>query len=297
MTPRLLLTLSLVLLAVRPASAQDFSEVTIKTTSVAGSISMLEGEGGNIGVLVGPDGVLLVDDEYAPLASKIASAVKQLSPKPVRFIVNTHCHHDHVGGNEAFGTEGAVIVAQDNVRKRMSTEQFIAFAKRTVPPYPAVALPILTFADSVSFHLDGEDVDVLHVAAAHTDGDSLVFFKKANVVHMGDVLFNGRYPFIDYSSGGSIDGVLAAADLVLSRVDDKTRLIPGHGPLASKADLQKYRDMLATIRDRIQKAVADGKTLDQTVALKPTAEFDAAWGAGSLKPDVFVALLYSGLKH
>ncbi len=297
MTPRLLLPLCFVLLAARPASAQDFSKVTVKTTAVAGGVSMLAGEGGNIGVLVGPDGVLLVDDEYAPLVPKIAAAVKQLSPKHIRFVVNTHWHRDHVGGNEAFGTEGAVIVAQDNVRKRMSTEQFSAFMKTTIPPSPAVALPIVTFVDTVSFHLDGEDVDVVHVVPAHTDGDSVVFFKKANVVHMGDILFVGMYPFIDVGSGGSVDGVVTAADMVLARIDDKTKVIPGHGPLATKAVLKQYRDMLATIRDRIQKAIADGKTLDQTVALKPTAEFDAAWGGGFLKPDAFVALIYSALKH
>jgi len=298
MAPRLLLALSFALLMSRVAAAQeqDFSKVTVKTTPIAGSVAMLEGAGGNIGVLVGPDGVVLVDDEYAPLVPKIVDAVKQLSPKPIRFVVNTHWHRDHVGGNGPLGTEGVVIVAQDNVRKRMSTEQFNAFSKTTIPPSPSVALPIITFADSVSFHLDGEDVDVVHVAPAHTDGDSVVFFKKANVVHAGDNLFNGLYPFIDFGSGGSIDGMVAAADVMLQRCNDQTRIIPGHGPLASKADLKRFRDMLATVRDRIKKAIQEGKTLDQTVALKPTAEFDAAWGGGFLKPDAFVALVYGGLK-
>ncbi len=295
---RVLPALSLLLLFPRPASAQqeDFSKVTVKTTPVAGSVSLLQGEGGNIGVLVGPEGVLLVDDEFGPLVPKIEAAVKQLSPKPIRFVVNTHWHGDHTGGNAGLGTEGAVIVAQDNVRKRLSTEQFSSRFKRTIPPAPAVALPVITFLDSVSFHLDGEDIDVFHIAPAHTDGDSVVWFKTSNVVHAGDLLFNGFYPFIDFGSGGSIDGVVAGAEVVLSRINDATKIIPGHGPVASKADLKRYRDMLATIRDRVRKAIQDGKTLDQTVAMKPTAEFDAAWGNGFLKPDAFVALVYSGLK-
>ena len=295
---RVLAALSLSLLLARPASAQqeDFSKVTVKTTSVAGSVSMLQGEGGNIGVLVGPDGVLLVDDEYAPLVPKIEAAVKQLSPKPIRFVVNTHFHGDHTGGNAGLGTDGAIIIAQDNVRKRLSTEQFSPFSKQMRPPLPVVAWPVVTFADSVSFHLDGEDIDVFHIAPAHTDGDSVVWFKTSNVVHAGDLFFNGLYPFIDFGTGGSIDGVVAGADLVLSRINDQAKVIPGHGPVGSKADLKRYRDMLATIRDRVRKAIQDGKTLDQTVASKPTAEFDAAWGNGFLKPEAFVALLYTGMK-
>jgi cyclase len=278
------------------AQQEDFSQVQVNATPVAGSVSMLQGEGGNIGVSVGPDGVFLVDDEFAPLVPKIRAAVAKLSPKPIRFVINTHFHGDHTGGNALLGESGVVLVANDNVRKRMSTEQFRSFSKTKVPPAPAVALPMITFAESLTFHLNGDDVEVIHVAPAHTDGDSVVWFRKANVVHVGDLLFNGLYPFIDFGSGGSIDGVVAAADRLLARMDDQTRIIPGHGPLASKAELQRYRDMLATIRDRIRKGIEAGKTLDQVVASKPTAEFDAAWGGGFLKPDAFVALLYGGLK-
>ena len=298
MTHRLLLSLSLLLLtASASAQDQDFSKVEVKTVPVAGAVSMLQGSGGNIGVLIGPDGVLVVDDEYAPLVPKILAAVGRLSQKPIRFVVNTHWHGDHVGGNAALGTDGAVIVAQDNVRKRMSTEQFNAAFKKTTPPSPAVALPVVTFAEGLSFHLDGEDIEVFHVAPAHTDGDSVIWFHKANVVHMGDNFFNGLYPFIDTSSGGSIDGMVAAVDGVLGRIDDQAKVIPGHGPLGSKADLKKFRDMLATIRDRIKKGIRDGKTQDQVVASKPSAEFDAVWGGGFLKPDDFVAITYAGLKH
>lgn len=298
MPTRLLASLCFVLFSAASASAQDedFSKVEVKTVPVAGSVSMLQGSGGNIGVLVGPDGVLLVDDEFAPLVPKIRAAVQQLSPKPIRFVVNTHWHGDHTGGNEPLGTEGAVIVAQDNVRKRLSTEQFRNFTKTVKPPSPAVALPVVTFAESLALHLDGEDVEVLHVAAAHTDGDSILFFRKSNVVHMGDVFFNGMYPFIDTGTGGSVDGVVKAVDFVLTRIDDTTKVIPGHGPLGSKADLKRYRDMLATLRDRIKKAIQQGKTLDQVVASKPSADFDAVWGNGFFKPEDFVAATYSGLK-
>jgi cyclase len=297
MSPRPLLGLSVVLLAASvSAQDEDFSKVEIKTVPLAGSVSMLEGSGGNIGVLVGADGVLVVDDEYAPLVPKILAAVKQLSPKPVRFVVNTHWHGDHTGGNAGMGTEGAVIIAQDNVFQRLSTEQYSARMKKNIPPAPAIALPVVSFADSITFHFDGEQVDVFHVSAAHTDGDSVLWFRKANVVHMGDVFFNGFYPFIDTGSGGSIDGVVAALDTVLARINDETKVIPGHGPVGTKADLKKFRDMLATIRDRIRKAIQQGKTQDQVVASKPSAEFDAAWGNGFLKPDAFVAMTYAGMK-
>jgi cyclase len=297
MAPRSLLALAVVLSAsLASAQDQDFSKVEVKTVPLAGSVSMLQGSGGNIGVLVGPDGVLLVDDEYAPLVPKILAAVKQLSPKPVRFVVNTHWHGDHTGGNAPLGTDGAVIIAQDNVFKRLSTEQYNAFLKKSIPAAPAIALPVVSFADSVTFHFDGEQVDVFHVVPAHTDGDAVLWFRKANVVHMGDVFFNGMYPFIDSGSGGSIDGMVAALDTVLQRIDDGTKVIPGHGPVGSKADLKKFRDMLAAVRDRIRAAIQAGKTQDQVVASKPSAEFDAAWGNGFLKPDAFVAMTYAGMK-
>jgi cyclase len=299
MPHRRLVSIALLVLYAAPVSAQDqdFSKVEVKTVPVAGSVSMLQGSGGNIAVLVGSDGVLVVDDEYAPLVPKILAAIGKLSSKPVRFVVNTHFHGDHTGGNASLGAEGAVIVAQDNVRKRMSTEQFNAFFKRTTPPSPAAALPIVTFAEGVKFYLDGEEIEVTHIGPGHTDGDATIWFKKANVIHMGDNFFNGLYPFVDASSGGSLDGTVTALEGVLSRIDDQTKVIPGHGPLGSKADLKKFHDMLATVRDRVQKAVREGKTQDQVVASKPSAEFDAAWGGGFLKPEAFVTEVYSLVKH
>jgi len=299
MPRRLLVSVASLLLSAAPAFAQDqdFSKVEVKTVPVAGSVSMLQGSGGNIAVLVGPEGVLVVDDEYAPLVPKILTAIGKLSSKPVRFVVNTHWHGDHTGGNAGLGAEGAVIVAQDNVRKRMSTEQFNAFFKRTTPPSPAIALPIVTFAEGVRFYLDGEDIEVTHIGPGHTDGDSTVWFHKANVIHLGDNFFNGLYPFIDGASGGSIDGTVTALEGVLGRIDDQTKVIPGHGPLGTKADLKRFHDMLATVRDRVRQAIRDGKTQDQVLAMKPSAEFDAVWGGGFLKPNDFVTLVYALLKH
>jgi glyoxylase-like metal-dependent hydrolase (beta-lactamase superfamily II) len=299
MPRRLLVSVASLLLSAAPAFAQDqdFSKVEVKTVPVAGSVSMLQGSGGNIAVLVGPEGVLVVDDEYAPLVPKILTAIGKLSSKPVRFVVNTHWHGDHTGGNAGLGAEGAVIVAQDNVRKRMSTEQFNAFFKRTTPPSPAIALPIVTFAEGVRFYLDGEDIEVTHIGPGHTDGDSTVWFHKANVIHLGDNFFNGLYPFIDGASGGSIDGTVTALEGVLGRIDDQTKVIPGHGPLGTKADLKRFHDMLATVRDRVRQAIRDGKTQDQVLAMKPSAEFDAVWGGGFLKPNDFVTLVYVLLKH
>jgi glyoxylase-like metal-dependent hydrolase (beta-lactamase superfamily II) len=213
----------------------------------------------------------------------------------VRFVVNTHWHGDHTGGNENMARTGAFLVAHENVRKRMGSEQFISLLNQKVPASPDAALPVVTFAEGVTFHWNGDEVRAYHVAPAHTDGDTVVQFVKADVVHMGDCFFNGMYPFIDTSSGGKVDGIIAAADRVLAGVSDKTRIIPGHGPVASKADLQAYRDTVKSVRDRVAKLKAEGKAKEAAVAAKPTAEFDAKWGQGFIKPDVFVGLVYDSL--
>jgi len=210
-------------------------------------------------------------------------------------VVNTHWHGDHTGGNENLGKAGALLVAHENVRKRMSTEQFMGALGRKVEPSPEGALPVVTFTDAVTFHWNGDEIRAYHVPPAHTDGDVIIHFAKADVVHMGDVFFNGGYPFIDTSSGGRIDGVIAAAERVLGGIGEKTRLIPGHGPVGTKADLQAYRDGLKTLRDRIAKLKAEGKTRDQAIAAKPTADYDAKWGTGFMKGDTFTGLVYDSL--
>ena len=278
------------------AQDQDFSKVEIVTTPLAPGVSMLTGSGGNIGLSVGDDGAFIVDDQYAPLTDKINAAVAKLTARPVRFVINTHWHFDHTGGNENYGKASAVIVAHDNVRKRMSVEQVNEFLKRTFPPSPAAALPVITFADSVTLHLNGDVVEVTHVAPAHTDGDVVVRFTKANVIHMGDLYMNGMYPFVDISSGGKVDGLVAAADQVLAMANDQTKIIPGHGPLATKATLKEFRDVVATVRDRVRKEMSAGKSLADIQASGPSKEFDAKWGNGFIKPDQFVALVYTSLR-
>ena len=286
-------------LAWLPASATaqaDMQDVEIRTVPVAEGVHMLMGRGGNIGVSTGDDGVFLVDDQYAPLTDRIVAAVRALSNRPIRFVINTHWHGDHTGGNENFGQAGAIIVAHENVRARMSTEQFIAAFDSRTPPAPPDALPVVTFADAVTFHWNGEEIRVFHVDPAHTDGDAIVHFVRANAIHMGDTYFNGLYPFIDVSSGGSLNGMIDAVDRVLAVANDQTKLIPGHGPLSDIEELMAYRRLLLTVRDRVQELIAQGKSREDVIAAKPTAEFDALWGDGFLSPDQWVGIVYDALE-
>jgi cyclase len=278
------------------AQQQDFSKVEIQAEKVADGIYMLIGSGGNMGLSIGEDGTYLIDDQYAPLTPKILAAIKELTPDPVRFVINTHYHGDHTGGNENMGEAGALLVAHENVRRRMATGTFMKAFNRQVEPAPAGALPVVTFSDAISFHWNGEEIRAFFVGPAHTDGDSIIHFVKADVFHMGDTLFNGMYPFIDVSAGGRIDGFIAAADRVLKVAGDQTRLIPGHGPVATKADLQAFRDMLAEVRDRVAKLKAEGKTAEEIVAAKPTADLDEKWGGGFMKPDNWVGLVVESMK-
>jgi glyoxylase-like metal-dependent hydrolase (beta-lactamase superfamily II) len=289
----------LALAAAQPGAvhAQEMQDVRIETVEVAPGIYMLVGRGGNIGVSVGEDGVFLIDDQYAPLTDKVVAAIRAVSDAPIRFVLNTHWHGDHTGGNENLGEAGALIVAHDNVRKRMRVEQFLEVFDRTVEPAPPGALPVVTFSETVTFHLNGDEIHAFHVENAHTDGDAIIVFRNADVVHMGDTYFNGVYPFIDISTGGSIDGVIAAADAVLATIGDETRIIPGHGPLSGKAELKAFRDMMAGVRAAVAEQVAAGKTLEETIAAGPTAPWDAAWGAGFIKPETFTRIVYVDLSR
>jgi glyoxylase-like metal-dependent hydrolase (beta-lactamase superfamily II) len=284
-----------VLLSVSSAFGQDYDKVQIKTVKTSGNVYMLMGSGGNLGVLAGDDGVFLVDDQFAPLTKKIKDAIGKISDKEIRFLINTHWHFDHVGGNENLGETGSVIIAHENVRKRMSTDQFIEFFQKKVPASPKVALPIITFTQDLMFHLNGEDIHVFHVNNAHTDGDSIVYFRNSNVIHTGDIYFAGIYPFIDTSSHGSVNGVIDAAQHILSIIDDKTKVIPGHGSLSNKAELSAYVDMLISMRAKITKQISDGKTLEEIQKTKPAQKFDEKWGHGMLTSDKFVQILYTDL--
>ena len=274
---------------------QDFSKVEIGTTKLNATTYMLTGSGGNLGLSVGEDATFLIDDQFAPLTDRINAAIAKITPKPVRFVLNTHWHFDHTGGNENYGRAGALIVAHENVRKRMSSEQFIEFLRMKVPPAPKAALPVVTFAGAMSFHLNGEEIRAIHVARAHTDGDSIVHFLGGDVIHMGDVYFNGFYPFIDTASGGTIDGVVAACDQVLGIATEKTKIIPGHGPLATKADLQAYRDMLSTAASRIKQLIADGRKLEEIVAAGVMKDYDEKWGKGFIAAPKFVEMVAMNL--
>lgn len=287
----------IVLLSVSSAFSQDkdFDKVQIKTVKLSENVYMLLGSGGNIGVYAGEDGVFLVDDQFAPLTKKIKAAIGKISDKKIRFVINTHWHFDHVGGNENLGEMGSVIIAHENVRKRMSTDQFIEFFQKKIPASPKVALPIITFTKDLVFHLNGENIHVFHVNNAHTDGDAIVYFRNSNVIHTGDIYFAGLYPFIDTSAHGSVNGVIDAAQYVLSIINDDTKVIPGHGPLSNKAELRAYVDMLISVRAKISKQISDGKTIEEIQRTKPTQAFDKKWGHGMLTPDQFVQILYKNL--
>ncbi|MHC4129799.1 MAG: MBL fold metallo-hydrolase [Planctomycetota bacterium] len=281
--------------ATAPALAQVAEDVVVEATPIAGNVHMITGRGGNIGLCVGADGAFLIDDQFAPLTGQILATVAELTPEPVRFVVNTHWHFDHTGGNENLGEAGAIIVAHENVRNRLSTDQFMAAFNRTVPASPHGALPVITFTDSVTFHWNDDELRVIHVNPAHTDGDAIIHFRKANVIHMGDVYFNGMYPFIDASAGGRIAGMIKAIDRALELTDDRTRIIPGHGELSGVAELRAYRAMLRTVHDRVQKLIDEGKTRDEVIAAKPTRDLDAEWGSGFMQPDPWVGIVYDSM--
>jgi cyclase len=287
--------IALLLVLPLPAAAQDFSKVEVKASALRGGTHLLTGAGGNIVASVGDDGTFIVDDQYAPLSPRIRAALKDIGGGEVRFVINTHWHGDHTGGNESFGKAGAVIVAHDNVRKRMSTEQLIAAFDRKVEASPEAALPVVTFAEGVTLHLNGDTVRVSHVADAHTDGDALVKFERADVLHMGDTFFNGGYPFIDVGSGGSIGGAIAAVDAGLAMSGGETIVVPGHGPRTDRDGLAAYGAMLKGYRDRIAALKAEGKSLQDVIAARPTAATDAELGQGFIKPDQFVTFVYETL--
>lgn len=280
-----------------PASAQqDFSGVEIRTEQLAPGVAVLFGAGGNIGLSYGEDGNIIVDDQYAPLTPKIVAALAALDPDPVRFLINTHWHFDHTGGNENFGKAGAVIVAHDNVRVRMAAGQLMRAFNQTVPPAPKAALPVVTFGDDATLHVNGDTLHLVHVINAHTDGDSLVHWRKANILHMGDTFFHKvTFPFIDLESGGSIDGAIAAVNKGLGIANDATKIIPGHGPVASRQEMVAYRDMLADIRAKVAAGIRKKRTLDQIKASAPAARYGMP--DGFIKPDQFVETVYNSLRN
>jgi cyclase len=276
-----------------PAAAEE--EVVIKTLPVKDSIYMLVGQGGNIGLFIGEDGTFLIDDQFAPLTPKHLEAIRAAGGELPKFLINTHYHADHTGGNENLGKAGTLIFSHDQVRERLTVETVIKAFNMVTPPLPKAALPVVTFSSDITFHINGETLRAFHVSRAHTDGDSVIHFQNANVIHAGDVFFNGFYPFIDVDHGGTVNGMLQAADAILALADENTKIIPGHGPLGDKEQLQAYRDMLNTAYEALSRLKAKGMTAEDAVAQKPLAELEERWGGGLFPGDKWVGMVYNGL--
>jgi len=290
------LLLSVLLLAsIGSLSAQE-KVVEFTAFQLSDTIYMIKGSGGNVGISTGEDGLFIIDDQVKPVTAQLLQAIRKVSNKPIRFVLNTHYHADHTGGNESIGSAGAVIIAHDNIRKRMTTEQVSSFMQSTTPPYAEDALPLITFNDRLSLHLNGETATTYYVANGHTDGDSIIHFPVSNVIHMGDMYFNTLYPYIDLDAGGSIQGMVAAADLALSMADESTRIIPGHGPLAITEDLKNYRDYLVKASANVQELIDQNMDLQQIIAAEPTKEWDEALGKTWITPAQFVTFIYNSLK-
>lgn len=290
-----ILILAVLLATAGSIDAQE-KKVEFSTFQLSDTIYMLRGRGGNVGISNGEDGLYIIDDQARPVTSQLLDAIGKISNKPIRFVINTHYHDDHTGGNETIGKAGALIIAHDNSRTRMTTEQVSSFMKKTTPPYAQAALPVVTFNDQISLHFNGETATVYHVAHGHTDGDSIIHFPASNVIHMGDMYFNTLYPYVDLDAGGSIQGMVHAADLALSLADDSTRIIPGHGPLAITEDLRAYRNFLIKAIANVQVLIDEGNNLQQIIAAQPTAEWDEELGKAWITPAQFVTFIYNSLE-
>ncbi len=277
-------------------NAQMDENVTISTTKLTNNTYMLKGSGGNIIVSVGQDGVFMVDDQFAPLTEKIKQAISNITDQPVKFVINTHWHSDHTGGNENFGELGAIIISHDNVKKRLSTEQFSEFFNRTVPPLSEKGLPIITFSDNMTISQNGDEIKVIHMDNGHTDGDSVVYFTKSNVIHVGDDFTDKSYPIIDISSGGSIDGLISSLQTILALIDDETKVISGHTEISNKTKVNDLANMLIDVRQNVSQMIGDGKSLEEIIAAQPTSNYDEIYYEHSIiKPEDFVTHIYQSL--
>jgi cyclase len=281
--------------AATPPPPPDFSKVEIKATDLGDNVYMLEGQGGNITVAVANNGIIMVDGQYAPLHDKIKAAIATLSNLPIKYLINTHYHGDHTGGNELFAKDGVIVVAQENVKKRLEAGTTNGLTGVKTPPAPAGALPSDTYMNFSKIRLPGRVADLKYIPNAHTDGDTYVWFKTANVLATGDTFTNGRYPNIDFANGGNIKGMIAAADAYLKLTNAKSRIVPGHGPVADKAVLAEYRTMLVTARDRMDRLVKDGKSEQDVIAAKPFADLDKKWAPTELASTNFIRVVWHSL--
>jgi glyoxylase-like metal-dependent hydrolase (beta-lactamase superfamily II) len=292
---RALLLIAILFATISSTPAEE-KKVEFKTFQLSDTVYMLMGRGGNVGISTGEDGLYIIDDQVRPVTKELLQAIRKISDKPIRFVINTHYHADHTGGNETIGGAGAIIIAHDNIHKRMTTEQVSIFMNSTTPPYAKAALPVVTFNDRMSLHLNGETATAYYVANGHTDGDSIIHFPASNVIHMGDMFFNGMYPYVDLDAGGSIEGMVNAAGLALSMANESTRIIPGHGQLAMTEDLKNYRDFLIKASTNVQALIDQDMNLQQIIASKPTEEWDEALGKIWIKPAQFVTFIYNSLE-
>jgi glyoxylase-like metal-dependent hydrolase (beta-lactamase superfamily II) len=260
------------------APAQNDVEISVQRLSE--TIFVLFGAGGNVAISAGHDGVFIVDDQFAEHGDAIVGAIGELSDQPIRFIINTHWHFDHTDGNKYFGDTESIIIAHENARQRLLTGGTIRVINSYTPPAPVEALPVVTFSKSLSLHLNGEEAQVIYLEPGHTDGDAIVFFKGSNVMHAGDVIRNGMYPFADLDSGGTINGMIDAVDEILAIIDEETKVIPGHGPISDRGDVLEYKEMCIVLRDRVAQMKKNGLTLEEVIASRPTTEFDEKWNEG-----------------
>ena len=274
---------------------RDWDAIEIKTTHITDNISYLQGSGGNIGVLYGSDGVMMVDDQYGELSVKIKKALAELSSNNLKFIVNTHYHGDHTGGNENLAGDGVSIVAHQNVRERLGNTFYSSMWKREVEAKPETFWPIITFNDEMTFHLNNEEVQIVHTPSGHTDGDALVFFKTSNVLHAGDGFVRYGYPFIDVSAGGSIDGMIATQEKILELTNADTKIIPGHGQISSIKDVKELLKMLNETRKIVADLKSNGKTIEECVSLSPLKEYHERWNGNFISSDLFVSLIYDSI--
>ncbi|MGR8949853.1 MAG: MBL fold metallo-hydrolase [Gammaproteobacteria bacterium] len=292
---RIFTGLALAMFTLVSATIQAKEPVPIEVSQLTDRLYVFTGHGGNVLISKGDDGVFMVDDQYPTQQGPIRDALETLSIEPPKFLLNTHWHGDHAGGNQSFASSGALIFAHENVRRRLSTDQVIEFFKADIPAAPDSALPVVTFSDRMSLHLNGDKVMAIHAPNAHTDGDALIYFHEDNVLHTGDVFFENMFPFIDSSSGGTIGGMIAAIELVLPLINDETQIVPGHGPVSDLDGLQRFRSMLKQVRKSIAEHILSGDSLEQVIAARPTKKFDEKYGGGFLKPDNFVRLVYDNI--
>ena len=278
-------------------ATEQFENFPLKTTSLGNGLFLFSGDGGNVTAIVDGGTTLLIDSGIDSRTPELNDAIFKATQRPITRVINTHWHFDHTGGNTFFGSEGVTIIAQENVKTRLSTVQNVPFIGMHEGPHPSQALPTVTYSNTMTLRQGLQRLTLLHYGPAHTDGDTTIFIAAANIVVVGDIFSNPFYPIIDLASGGSIDGIIHALDLILAQTDEQTKIVPGHGPVATRRDLQDYRDMLAQVRQRIRELIAAGKTMDETVASVPTKDFDAKWGSGYVPSDVFTQMVFSSLTN